>query len=188
MTHYKTKKMMKLAGCIIVLIIAVIIWAVNYIDVNRRFPKAVEEIYHVGDDIKYNDFTINVNDISYVSADEAKDKYDIDGKDDFEYFIVSMNVTNESDKTCNLEKSIGQYVGLEAYPIGYNNQGTILVDSKEDSNIEPNESKRMIIYFIITNGMVRKDRRGMLKRSDIYLDFSNYPIHRAVLFEDVKGF
>ncbi|MFQ8648744.1 MAG: hypothetical protein ACLU90_11395 [Lachnospira sp.] len=48
--------------------------------------------------------------------------------------------------------------------MGTNNQGTILVDSKEDSNIEPNESKRMIIYFIITNGMVRKDRRGMLKR------------------------
>ena len=57
--------------------------------------------------------------------------------------------------------------------MGTNNQGTILVDSKEDSNIEPNESKRMIIYFVITNGMVREDRMGMLKKSDIYLDFSN---------------
>ncbi|MEE0184207.1 MAG: hypothetical protein UEI89_08540 [Lachnospira sp.] len=72
--------------------------------------------------------------------------------------------------------------------MGTNNQGTILVDSKEDSNIEPNENKRMIIYFVITNGMVREDRMGMLKKSDIYLDFSNYPIHRAVLFENVKGF
>lgn len=45
------------------------------------------------------------------------------------------------------------------------------MDSKEDSNIEPNENKRMIIYFVITNGMVREDRMGMLKKSDIYLDF-----------------
>ena len=43
------------------------------------------------------------------------------------------------------------------------------MDSKEDSNIEPNENKRMIIYFVITNGMVREDRMGMLKKSDIYL-------------------
>ena len=50
--------------------------------------------------------------------------------------------------------------------MGTNNQGTILVDSKEDSNIEPNENKRMIIYFVITNGMVREDRMGMLKKSD----------------------
>ena len=52
-----------------------------------------------------------------------------------------MNVTSESDATENLEKAIGQYIGLEAYPIGYNNQGTIIEDGKEDINIEPKKAR-----------------------------------------------
>lgn len=188
MTHYNKKKMIKLAGGIIILIVAVIIWAVNFIDVNKRFPKAVQEIYHIGESFEYRNFTINVNEISYILADEAKEKYGIEGKNGFEYFVISMNVTSESDVTENLEKAIEQYIGLEAYPIGYNNQGTILEDGKRNINIEPKESKDVIIYFVITNGMVREDRRELFKKSDIYLDFSNYPVHKAVLFEDVKGF
>ena len=50
------------------------------------------------------------------------------------------------------------------------------------------EGKEVIFYFVITNGMVREDRRELFKKSDIYLDFSNNPVHKAVLFEDVKGF
>ncbi|MFQ8648738.1 MAG: hypothetical protein ACLR9U_07925 [Lachnospira sp.] len=178
---------------IIIVIIMIVsgIWIAAYIDINRRFPVPEEEIYSLNEWFNDSDAEIKVNSIELISAEDGHDLYGLDegnNKYDMQYFIAKMDVKNISGTEYNVERKLNSHMAIKAYPLGYFNEGEIITESGANNVIlQEGEEKEVTIYFILGNGVLRTNRRWMLKKSRIYLDFKNYPIHKAVLLGDVKG-
>ena len=178
---------------IIIVIIMIVsgIWIAAYIDINRRFPVPEEEIYSLNEWFNDSDAEIKVNSIELISAEDGHDLYGLDegnNKYDMQYFIAKMDVKNISGTEYNVERKLNSHMAIKAYPLGYFNEGEIITESGASNVIlQEGEEKEVTIYFILGNGVLRTNRRWMLKKSRMYLDFKKYPIHKAVLLGDVKG-
>ena len=177
-------KKRKIKAVIIIVLLFVVLgcWVIGYIDVNRRFPKPKEEIYAVNE----------VNSVELVSKDEAYSQYGIndyeDERQDIQYFITKLEINNTSGEEYDVEKKLNSHIAIKAYPLGYVNQGEIITESGiSNVKIKADEEKEVVICFILGDGVLLTDRRWMLNKSDMYLDFHEYPVHKAVLLEDIKG-
>ena len=45
----------------------------------------------------------------------------------------------------------------------------------------------IVLHFIMSQGVLRDDRRWMLKKSQIRIVLSNYPVHEIIVLDDIKG-
>ena len=187
-------KKRKIKAVIIIVLLFVVLgcWVIGYIDVNRRFPKPKEEIYAVNEWISDSNVMVKVNSVELVSKDEAYSQYGIndyeDERQDIQYFITKLEINNTSGEEYDVEKKLNSHIAIKAYPLGYVNQGEIITESGiSNVKIKADEEKEVVICFILGDGVLRTDRRWMLNKSDMYLDFHEYPVHKAVLLEDIKG-
>ena len=103
------------------------------------------------------------------------------------YFILKMDVRNISDEELNIGKKLMSHTDLQVMPIGIVEVGEVLTNYTENIKLQPGEEEEVVIKYILSNGVLREDRRWMLNKCKFYLAFLNYPVHKAVLFEDVKG-
>ena len=164
------------------------------VDVNIRFPKAEEELYSVGEWIEESGFEIKVNSLELISLEEASEKYGVNLQNDMKkivpstkYFILKMDVRNISDEELNIGKKLMSHTDLQVMPIGIVEVGEVLTNYTKNIKLQPGEEEEVVIKYILSNGVLREDRRWMLNKCKFYLAFLNYPVHKAVLFEDVKG-
>ena len=194
MILYKDRKHILRYIAIIFIAAVLILWIVCVVDVNRRFPKAEEELYSVGDWIEESGFEIKVNSLELISLEEASEKYGVNLQNDMKkivpstkYFILKMDVRNISDEELNIGKKLMSHTDLQVMPIGIVEVGEVLTNYTENIKLQPGEEEEVVIKYILSNGVLREDRRWMLNKCKFYLAFLNYPVHKAVLFEDVKG-
>ena len=194
MILYKDRKHILRYIAIIFIAAVLILWIVCVVDVNRRFPKAEEELYSVGEWIEESGFEIKVNSLELISLEEASEKYGVNLQNDMKkivpstkYFILKMDVRNISDEELNIGKKLMSHTDLQVMPIGIVEVGEVLTNYTENIKLQPGEEEEVVIKYILSNGVVREDRRWMLNKCKFYLAFLNYPVHKAVLFEDVKG-
>ena len=194
MILYKDRKHILRYIAIIFIAAVLILWIVCVVDVNRRFPKAEEELYSVGEWIEESGFEINVNSLELISLEEASEKYGVNLQNDMKkivpstkYFILKMDVRNISDEELNIGKKLMSHTDLQVMPIGIVEVGEVLTNYTENIKLQPGEEEEVVIKYILSNGVLREDRRWMLNKCKFYLAFLNYPVHKAVLFEDVKG-
>lgn len=194
MILYKDRKHILRYIAIIFIADVLILWIVCVVDVNRRFPKAEEELYSVGEWIEESGFEIKVNSLELISLEEASEKYGVNLQNDMKkivpstkYFILKMDVRNISDEELNIGKKLMSHTDLQVMPIGIVEVGEVLTNYTENIKLQPGEEEEVVIKYILSNGVLREDRRWMLNKCKFYLAFLNYPVHKAVLFEDVKG-
>lgn len=194
MILYKDRKHILRYIVIIFIAAVLILWIVCVVDVNRRFPKAEEELYSVGEWIEESGFEIKVNSLELISLEEASEKYGVNLQNDMKkivpstkYFILKMDVRNISDEELNIGKKLMSHTDLQVMPIGIVEVGEVLTNYTENIKLQPGEEEEVVIKYILSNGVLREDRRWMLNKCKFYLAFLNYPVHKAVLFEDVKG-
>ena len=194
MILYKDRKHILRYIAIIFIAAVLILWIVCVVDVNRRFPKAEEELYSVGEWIEESGFEIKVNSLELISLEEASEKYGVNLQTDMKkivpstkYFILKMDVRNISDEELNIGKKLMSHTDLQVMPIGIVEVGEVLTNYTENIKLQPGEEEEVVIKYILSNGVLREDRRWMLNKCKFYLAFLNYPVHKAVLFEDVKG-
>lgn len=194
MILYKDRKHILRYIAIIFIAAVLILWIVCAVDVNRRFPKAEEELYSVGEWIEESGFEIKVNSLELISLEEASEKYGVNLQNDMKkivpstkYFILKMDVRNISDEELNIGKKLMSHTDLQVMPIGIVEVGEVLTNYTENIKLQPGEEEEVVIKYILSNGVLREDRRWMLNKCKFYLAFLNYPVHKAVLFEDVKG-
>lgn len=194
MILYKDRKHILRYIAIIFIAAVLILWIVCVVDVNRRFPKAEEELYSVGEWIEESGFEIKVNSLELISLEEASGKYGVNLQNDMKkivpstkYFILKMDVRNISDEELNIGKKLMSHTDLQVMPIGIVEVGEVLTNYTENIKLQPGEEEEVVIKYILSNGVLREDRRWMLNKCKFYLAFLNYPVHKAVLFEDVKG-
>ncbi len=194
MILYKDRKHILRYIAIIFIAAVLILWIVCVVDVNRRFPKAEEELYSVGEWIEESGFEIKVNSLELISLEEASEKYGVNLQNDMKkivpsikYFILKMDVRNISDEELNIGKKLMSHTDLQVMPIGIVEVGEVLTNYTENIKLQPGEEEEVVIKYILSNGVLREDRRWMLNKCKFYLAFLNYPVHKAVLFEDVKG-
>lgn len=194
MILYKDRKHILRYIAIIFIAAVLILWIVCVVDVNRRFPKAEEELYSVGEWIEESGFEIKVNSLELISLEEASEKYGVNLQNDMKkivpstkYFILKMDVRNISDEELNIGKKLMSHTDLQVMPIGIVEVGEVLTNYTENIKLQPGEEEEVVIKYILSNGILREDRRWMLNKCKFYLAFLNYPVHKAVLFEDVKG-
>ena len=194
MILYKDRKHILRYIAIIFIAAVLILWIVCVVDVNRRFPKAEEELYSVGEWIEEGGFEIKVNSLELISLEEASEKYGVNLQNDMKkivpstkYFILKMDVRNISDEELNIGKKLMSHTDLQVMPIGIVEVGEVLTNYTENIKLQPGEEEEVVIKYILSNGVLREDRRWMLNKCKFYLAFLNYPVHKAVLFEDVKG-
>ena len=194
MILYKDRKHILRYIAIIFIAAVLILWIVCVVDVNRRFPKAEEELYSVGEWIEESGFEIKVNSLELISLEEASEKYGVNVQNDMKkivpstkYFILKMDVRNISDEELNIGKKLMSHTDLQVMPIGIVEVGEVLTNYTENIKLQPGEEEEVVIKYILSNGVLREDRRWMLNKCKFSLAFLNYPVHKAVLFEDVKG-
>lgn len=194
MILYKDRKHILRYIAIIFIAAVLILWIVCVVDVNRRFPKAEEELYSVGEWIEESGFEIKVNSLELISLEEASEKYGVNLQNDMKkivpstkYFILKMDVRNISDEELNIGKKLMSHTDLQVMPIGIVEVGEVLTNYTENIKLQPGEEEEVVIKYILSNGVLREDKRWMLNKCKFYLAFLNYPVHKAVLFEDVKG-
>lgn len=194
MILYRDRKHILRYIAIIFIAAVLILWIVCVVDVNRRFPKAEEELYSVGEWIEESGFEIKVNSLELISLEEASEKYGVNLQNDMKkivpstkYFILKMDVRNISDEELNIGKKLMSHTDLQVMPIGIVEVGEVLTNYTENIKLQPGEEEEVVIKYILSNGVLREDRRWMLNKCKFYLAFLNYPVHKAVLFEDVKG-
>ena len=194
MILYKDRKHILRYIAIIFIAAVLILWIVCVVDVNRRFPKAEEELYSVGEWIEESGFEIKVNSLELISLEEASEKYGVNLQNDMKkivpstkYFILKMDVRNISDEELNIGKKLMSHTDLQVMPIGIVEVGEVLTNYTENIKLQPGEEEEVVIKYILSNGVLREDRRWMLNKCKFYLAFLNYPVLKAVLFEDVKG-
>lgn len=194
MILYKDRKHILRYIAIIFIAAVLILWIVCVVDVNRRFPKAEEELYSVGEWIEESGFEIKVNSLELISLEEASEKYGVNLQNDMKkivpstkYFILKMDVRNISDEELNIGKKLMSHTDLQVMPIGIVEVGEVLTNYTENIKLQPGEEEEVVIKYILSNGVLREDRRWMLNKCKFYLAFLNYPVHKAVFFEDVKG-
>lgn len=194
MILYKDRKHILRYIAIIFIAAVLILWIVCVVDVNRRFPKAEEELYSVGEWIEESGFEIKVNSLELISLEEASEKYGVNLQNDMKkivpstkYFILKMDVRNISDEELNIGKKLMSHTDLQVMPIGIVEVGEVLTNYTKNIKLQPGEEEEVVIKYILSNGVLREDRRWMLNKSDMYLDFHEYPVHKAVLLEDIKG-
>ena len=194
MILYKDRKHILRYIAIIFIAAVLILWIVCVVDVNRRFPKAEEELYSVGEWIEESGFEIKVNSLELISLEEASEKYGVNLQNDMKkivpstkYFILKMDVRNISDEELNIGKKLMSHTDLQVMPIGIVEVGEVLTNYTENIKLQPGEEEEVVIKYILSNGVLREDRRWMLNKCKFYLAFLNYPVHKAVLFEYVKG-
>ncbi len=194
MILYKDRKHILRYIAIIFIAAVLILWIVCVVDVNRRFPKAEEELYSVGEWIEESGFEIKVNSLELISLEEASEKYGVNLQNDMKkivpstkYFILKMDVRNISDEELNIGKKLMSHTDLQVMPIGIVEVGEVLTNYTGNIKLQPGEEEEVVIKYILSNGVLREDRRWMLNKCKFYLAFLNYPVHKAVLFEDVKG-
>lgn len=194
MILYKDRKHILRYIAIIFIAAVLILWIVCVVDVNRRFPKAEEELYSVGEWIQESGFEIKVNSLELISLEEASEKYGVNLQNDMKkivpstkYFILKMDVRNISDEELNIGKKLMSHTDLQVMPIGIVEVGEVLTNYTKNIKLQPGEEEEVVIKYILSNGVLREDRRWMLNKCKFYLAFLNYPVHKAVLFEDVKG-
>ena len=194
MILYKDRKHILRYIAIIFIAAVLILWIVCVVDVNRRFPKAEEELYSVGEWIEESGFEIKVNSLELISLEEASEKYGVNLQNDMKkivpstkYFILKMDVRNISDEELNIGKKLMSHTDLQVMQIGIVEVGEVLTNYTENIKLQPGEEEEVVIKYILSNGVLREDRRWMLNKCKFYLAFLNYPVHKAVLFEDVKG-
>lgn len=194
MILYKDRKHILRYIAIIFIAAVLILWIVCVVDVNRRFPKAEEELYSVGEWIEESGFEIKVNSLELISLEEASEKYGVNLQNDMKkivpstkYFILKMDVRNISDDELNIGKKLMSHTDLQVMPIGIVEVGEVLTNYTKNIKLQPGEEEEVVIKYILSNGVLREDRRWMLNKCKFYLAFLNYPVHKAVLFEDVKG-
>ena len=194
MILYKDRKHILRYIAIIFIATVLILWIVCVVDVNRRFPKAEEELYSVGEWIEESGFEIKVNSLELISLEEASEKYGVNLQNDMKkivpstkYFILKMDVRNISDEELKKKKKLISHTDLQVMPIGIVEVGEVLTNYTENIKLQPGEEEEVVIKYILSNGVLREDRRWMLNKCKFYLAFLNYPVHKAVLFEDVKG-
>lgn len=194
MILYKDRKHILRYIAIIFIAAVLILWIVCVVDVNRRFPKAEEELYSVGEWIEESGFEIKVNSLELISLEEASEKYGVNLQNDMKkivpstkYFILNMDVRNISDEELNIGKKLMSHTDLQVMPIGIVEVGEVLTNYTKNIKLQPGEEEEVVIKYILSNGVLREDRRWMLNKCKFYLAFLNYPVHKAVLFEDVKG-
>ena len=194
MILYKDRKHILRYIAIIFIAAVLILWIVCVVDVNRRFPKAEEELYSVGEWIEESGFEIKVNSLELISLEEAIEKYGVNLQNDMiiivpstKYFILKMDVRNISDEELNIGKKLMSHTDLLVMPIGIVEVGEVLTNYTKNIKLQPGEEEEVVIKYILSYGVLREDRRWMLNKCKFYLAFLNYPVHKAVLFEDVKG-
>ena len=194
MILYKDRKHILRYIAIIFIAAVLILWIVCVVDVNRRFPKAEEELYSVGEWIEESGFEIKVNSLELISLEEASEKYGVNLQNDMKkivpstkYFILKMDVRNISDEELNIGKKLMSHTDLQVMPLGIVEVGEVLTNYTKNIKLQPGEEEEVVIKYILSNGVLREDRRWMLNKCKFYLAFLNYPVHKAVLFEDVKG-
>ena len=97
MILYKDRKHILRYIAIIFIAAVLILWIVCVVDVNRRFPKAEEELYSVGEWIEESGFEIKVNSLELISLEEASEKYGVNLQNDMKKIvaIVPMKLNNQ---------------------------------------------------------------------------------------------
>lgn len=53
--------------------------------------------------------------------------------------------------------------------------------------LKAQEQREIVLHFIMSQGVLRDDRRWMLKKSQIRIVLSNYPVHEIIVLDDIKG-
>ena len=168
-----------------------IVCVIGNINVNKRFPKPIDEYYYLGDTVEYLGMQIKAEEILYKNDEGMINNYpeiNIKKKEGRNWLVVKLDVKNVSDKVIDFETDILPNIAMVAYPIGYMNQGSAyaLKDNKQ-WKFSLEEEKEVIIYFAVGNGQVRQERRKKFLESQFYLDFSLSPEHKAFVFNGVDS-
>ena len=172
-----------------VVIACLILWLSGYIDVNKRFPKPEQKVHSMGEWVRTGDTSIKVNSVEYMPQEEANSQYgsellpDSRNNSNTYYFIAKIDVKNETDKEIKLSKTLLEHLGLEIYPVGEVMENGELTSIK----LKAQEQREIVLHFIMSQGVLRDDRRWMLKKSQIRIVLSNYPVHEIIVLDDIKG-
>ena len=186
MMHSKKRIIKRVVIACLILVVSGV-WLVGYIDVNKRFPKPEQQVHSIGEWVRTGDTSIKVNSVEYMPQEEANSQYgsellpDNGNNSNTYYFIAKIDVKNETDKEIKLSKTLLEHLGLEIYPVG------VLIYGEVMENGELTSIREIVLHFIMSQGVLRDDRRWMLKKSQIRIVLSNYPVHEIIVLDDIKG-
>ena len=187
MMHSKKRIIKRVVIACLILVVSGV-WLVGYIDVNKRFPKPEQQVHSIGEWVRTGDTSIKVNSVEYMPQEEANSQYgsellpDNGNNSNTYYFIAKIDVKNETDKEIKLSKTLLEHLGLEIYPVGVLKNGELT-----SIKLKAQEQREIVLHFIMSQGVLRDDRRWMLKKSQIRIVLSNYPVHEIIVLDDIKG-
>ena len=120
--------------------------------------------------------------IKQVQAD--RDKAKMQGiKERIASETASLRAENKS-----LQNEINEAFIQEIYPVGVLIYGEVMENGELTSiKLKAQEQREIVLHFIMSQGVLRDDRRWMLKKSQIRIVLSNYPVHEIIVLDDIKG-
>lgn len=145
MRFYKSKYFNKTKIVSLAVILLIIVWAVNYIQINEAFPNAQEVIYTCKDILKIDGLNVELVDSELVdNAEEAVKRMSDENiiltlkksKSDYRYIYVKLNIYNESDEDKNIE-ALNYNLVMECMPSGWSNCASAEYDK---ITLKPGES------------------------------------------------
>lgn len=170
---------------IAIILLTVILYIFGNVSINRKFPKAEEELYSPGEYIMYKEGVMikGVN-LIYCKPDEYREKYDEDYKGSFDHIIIRLVVLNQSDKIINMAY-LNQYFNLVIYPAGYENQGDCICD---DNMVASGEEKEILISYNVSEAMLASSKRDRVLKQNIMFCMKAYPVRQAIVFKGIDDY
>lgn len=170
---------------IVVILLLTILYIIGNVNINRRFPKAKEELYSPGEYVAYKDgVMIKGVELMYCKPDEYREKYDNDYKGKFDHIIVKLVALNESDKIINMAY-LNQYFNLVIYPTGYENQGNCIYD---DNMVAAGEEKEILISYNVSEALLASSKRDRVLKQNIMFCMKAYPVRQTIVFKGIDDY
>jgi len=170
-----------------VLVLLLGLFIIRFIKINRKYPQAVHEKYHIGETVEYDGCDVCVKDYDILNKEKARDVgYYLEDDADYKILKCTLEVTNHSES----EKRPELYY-LEAESSVWHNGIDLEVIRNADvataslcPTLIPGKSATVTIAFVMYKLQFSDSRWEQIDKDNISIVFSLYPVKKYVVLQE----
>ena len=185
MTHSKKIKI----GCVVIFMIAGIIWGINFYCINKRLPNAKIFEYSKNNPAIADGLEITPVEKKIYSVDEYKEEFPEDKSYSYltdekkeHYLIIVLKVKFKNTTQTTLKFEADSFI-IEAFPSAYHN-GVLVIDGSAKRTIEPGEEQEVFLESNMNDmGLIKTKDLHNIESNKFNLVYSYYPEKRMLVFD-----
>jgi len=185
MTHSKKIKI----ACIVIFMIAGIIWGINFYSINKRLPNAKIFEYSKNNPAIADGLEITPLEKKIYSVDEYKKEFPEDKSYSYltdekkeHYLIIVLKVKFKNTTQTTLKFEADSFI-IEAFPSAYHN-GVLVIEGSAKRTIEPGEEQEVFLESNMNDmGLIKTKDLHNIESNKFNLVYSYYPEKRMLVFD-----